>query len=276
MRWEAQAPFYASALMILLSFIRKETRLTPKRIVGTITIMGKLIAQTMAIVFPIGFIIVGLTSTGVSAALTAAVVSLGGESIIVVLAVGAIACYILGMIGLLAPAYIFLAVTLAPSVIVAGGLNELAVHLFIMYYAMLSLITPPVALAAFMGATIAGGNAIKTAFHAMRLGIVLYFIPFFFVFNPALILQDASVLETLWLFVQCLLGIALIAAGLEGYLWKVGKIGWLARLLLASAGFLIAFPDLKTTLIGVPIAALIIAVILISRRRPGKVITNAI
>jgi len=276
MRWEAQAPFYASALMILLSFIRKETRLTPKRIVETITMIGKLVAQTMAIVFPIGFIIVGLTSTGVSAALTAAVVSLGGENIFIILVMGAIACYILGMIGLLAPAYIFLAVTLAPSVIVAGGLNELSVHLFIMYYAMLSLITPPVALAAFFAATIAGANAMRTAFHAMRLGIVLYFIPFFFVFNPALVLQDASLLETLWLFIQCLLGIALIAAGLEGYLWKVGKVGWLARLLLCLAGFLIAFPDLNTTLIGVPLALLIIAVILILRRRLGKVTKIAI
>jgi len=86
-----------------------------------------------------------------------------------------------------------------------------------------------------------------------------------------LILQDSSLLETLWLFIQCLLGIALIAAGLEGYIWKVGKIGWLARLLLGSAGFLIAFPDLKTTLIGVPLALLTIAIILILRRRPGKV-----
>jgi TRAP transporter 4TM/12TM fusion protein len=271
MRWEAQAPFYASGLMILLSFTSKKTRLTPKRIVETIAMIGKLVAQTMAIVFPIGLIIVGLTSTGVSAALTATVVSLGGETIIIVLAVGAIACYILGMIGLLAPAYIFLAVTLAPSVIVAGNLNELSVHLFIMYYAMLSLITPPVALAAFLASTIAGANAMKTGFRAMRLGIVLYFIPFFFVFNPALILQDSSLLETLWLFIQCLLGIALIAAGLEGYIWKVGKIGWLARLLLGSAGFLIAFPDLKTTLIGVPLALLTIAIILILRRRPGKV-----
>lgn len=276
MRWEAQAPFYASALMILLSFTSKKTRLTPKRIVETIAMIGKLVAQTMAIVFPIGFIIVGLTATGVSASLTATVVSLGGESIIIVLAVGAIACYVLGMIGLLAPAYIFLAVTLAPSVIVAGGLNELSVHLFIMYYAMLSLITPPVALAAFLASTIAGANAMQTGLRAMRLGIVLYFIPFFFVFNPALILQDAHVLETLWLFTQCLLGIALIAAGLEGYIWRVGKIGWLARLLIGSAGFLIAFPDLKTTLIGVPLAVVIIGVILILRRRPGKVTKIAI
>lgn len=275
MRWEAQAPFYASALMFLLSFTRRETMMTPKRIVETLAMMGKLITQTMAAILPIGLIVVGLTATGVSAAFTGAAVSLGGENILVLLAIGAITCYILGMTGLLAPAYIFLAVTMAPAIISAGELNPLAVHLFVAYYAMLSLITPPVALGAFLGATIAGAQAMRTAFQAVRLGVVIFFIPFFFVFNPALILQGPSLLETLYLFLQCLLGIALIAAGLEGYLWKVGKVGLLARPLLGLAGFLIAFPDLNTTLIGVPLALLIIVVILILRRRLGNVTTTA-
>lgn len=85
----------------------------------------------------------------------------------------------------------------------------LAVHMLILYYSGLSLITPPVAGASFIAAAMAGANPMRTAFTSARLGIVIYFIPIFFVFNPALILQGPWQ-ETLYLFALCLLGIALL------------------------------------------------------------------
>jgi len=98
---------------------------------------------------------------------------------------------------------------------------------------------------------------------------VLYFIPLFFVFNPALILEG-SILESVYLFVLCLLGIALLAGGLEGYLVKVGRIrGW-ARLPLVIAGLLIAFPEWKTTVLGAILAALTLGIILIQSKMAAK------
>jgi TRAP-type uncharacterized transport system fused permease subunit len=97
----------------------------------------------------------------------------------------------------------------------------------------------------------------------MRLGVVIYFVPFFFVMEPALILQG-PILETLYLFVLCLLGIFLIGSGVEGYLLKMGRLDWWARPLLIVGGFLIAFPRWNTTFIG---ALLAITILIILKRR---------
>lgn len=262
LRWEEKAPFYASVLLIALSYFRRTTWMTPKRLLDALVSVGSLITQTMAIILPIGFIIGGLSATGVASSLTSWIVYLGIGNIYVLLLLGMITCYIMGMVGLMSAAYIFLAVTLAPAVIQVAGLNQMATHLFIAYYSMLAAITLPVAGGAFVAAAIAGSKPIQTGFHAMRLGIVIYFIPFFFIFNPALILQG-SPWEALYLFVFCLVGITFIAAGLEGYLLKVGLLRLWARPLLVLAGFLIAFPEWITAAIG---AALALIIILISLR----------
>ncbi|MFX1264641.1 MAG: TRAP transporter permease [Promethearchaeota archaeon] len=265
LRWEEKAPFYASVLLIVLSYVRRTTWMTPRRLLDALVSVGSLITQTMAIILPIGFIIGGLSATGVAASLTSWIVYLGVGNIFVLLILGMITCYVMGMVGLMSAAYIFLAVTLAPAVIQVAGLNQMATHLFIAYYSMLAAITLPVAGGAFVAAAIAGSNPIKTGFHAMRLGIVIYFIPFFFIFNPALILQG-SPLEAFYLFVFCLVGITFIAAGLEGYLLKVGPLRLWLRPPLVVAGFLIAFPEWITAIIGAVLALIIILVSLITKR----------
>jgi len=94
---------------------------------------------------------------------------------------------------------------------------------------------------------------------------VLYFIPFFFVFNPALILEG-SIVETLYLVALCCVGITILAGGLEGYLLRVGRLNLWSRLLLIAGGFLIALPGWMTTVYGVILTAVTIAIILIGRR----------
>ncbi|MFC2003474.1 TRAP transporter permease [Chloroflexota bacterium] len=266
MRWAAMTPFYAAGLMFLFSFYRKETMMTPRKFLSVLVIIGRLITQTMAVLLPIGFIVAGLMVTGTGAAFTSSIVSIGGGNIYLILLLGIMACYVLGMAGLLAPAYIFLAVSLAPAMIQIGGLNTLAVHLFIVYYSMLAVITPPVANVSFISAAMAGAPPMKTAFTSMRLGVVLYFIPIFFVFNPALILQG-QFLETMYLFAMCLVGITLIAGGLEGYVLRVGIVSLWTRPLLVIAGFLIAFPEWVTTIIGAALAVVVIANISLARKR---------
>jgi TRAP transporter 4TM/12TM fusion protein len=271
MRWSFMAPWYASALMVVLSFYRKETRMTPKRLLATLHLVSKLVVQSAGIILPIGFIMCGLTITGASGSFTSGLIALGMGNIFLVLLLGLLACYILGMAGMVISAYIFLGVTLAPAAIQIANLNEMSVHLFIIYYAMLSAITPPVAAGAFLAATVAGAGPMKTAFTAMRLGVVIYFVPFFFVFNPALVLQG-SIIDTLIFVPLCMIGIVFIAAGMEGYLLGVGKANMPMRLLLIVAGLLIGYPEpewwWQTSIVGAVIAVIVIVYMQISNREP--------
>jgi len=272
MRWEYYAPWYASVLMIGLSFLRRETRMTPRRIYETVRQIGVLVTQTAAIILPIAFVVSALTITGVTGSVTSGLVNLGGGNIYMIILFGVFACFVMGMAGLSIVAYIFLAVTLAPAIIEVGGLNTIAVHFFIVYYAMLSAITPPVATAAFLAATIAGAKPMQTSFTAMRLGVVIYFVPLFFLFQPALVLQG-DLTPLVYILPSIIIGIMLIAGGLEGWLLGAGYVRPWLRLPLIAAGFAFSFPALTTTLIGGLISLLLAAVIWHDNR--GRVAATA-
>jgi len=132
---------------------------------------------------------------------------------------------------------------------------EMAVHLFVMYWGMISFITPPVALAAFPAATLAETSPIKVGLTACRLGGVIYVLPFFFVYNPALILQGeaAGILEAV---ITATFGIILIGSSFEGYLVMVGNLSPVFRISFFIAGILLAVPEWKTDLIGLILGVL--------------------
>jgi TRAP transporter 4TM/12TM fusion protein len=270
MRWEFYAPWYACILMLVLSFFRRETMMTPMRLFETTRQIGVLVTQTSAIILPIAFVVSGLTITGVTGSVTSGLVNLGGGNIYMVILFGMAACFVMGMAGLAIVAYIFLAVTLAPAIISLGGLNTIAVHFFIIYYAMLSVITPPVGTAAFLAATIAGARPLQTCFTAMRLGVVIYFIPLFFLFQPALVLQG-DLWPLLYLLPSIIVGIALIAGGFEGHLWFVGYVNRWLRAPMILTGFLLGFPTATTSAIGVAAAAIMVALVWLANRKslPG-------
>jgi TRAP-type uncharacterized transport system fused permease subunit len=161
------------------------------------------------------------------------------------LIMGAVTAFIFGMGMTVTACYIFLAVVLAPA-LVQTGLNVLAVHLFILYWGMVSYITPPVALGAFTAATMAGTSPLKTGLEAMRLGGVIYIAPFFFVLNPALV-GEAGTIEVIAVLVTALLGVWFISAALQGHISFIGGFnggaqGLAMRALLFAAGILFAFP----------------------------------
>ncbi len=263
--WTYTAPWLAVVLMIVLSFYRKETRMTPKRLVHTLAIASRLIVQLTGMILPIGFIVSALATTGVATAFTSGLVDVGGGNIWIILFLGVIACYIMGMAGLLTPAYIFLAVTLAPAVKQVADLNVIATHLFIIYWAMLSAFTPPVAAASFLGAAMAGAPPMKTGMTAMRLGIVIYFIPFFFIFHPALVLQGPLV-EALYRTVVAMIGIVFIAGACEGYLPTLERIPWWARATMGAGGFLIAYGEWGAAAAGVPMVVCSYVVLWLRKR----------
>ncbi|MBT5810048.1 MAG: TRAP transporter large permease subunit, partial [Rhodospirillaceae bacterium] len=149
--------------------------------------------------------------------------------------------------------YIFLAIILGPALI-GAGLDPIASHLFILYWGMLSFITPPVALAAVAAAIIAKADPMAIGVRAMRLGLINFILPFIFVLNPALILRGEWS-EIVIIVPAALSAVWLMASSFEGYLYKAGVIGWSVRgpLLIAAACML--YPETWSYVIGIVVIA---------------------
>lgn len=241
---EAVAPFYATALLLIINQFTSH-RLSVDKLLQLIATMGKLLAELAGILAAIGLIIGGLAVTGIAGTIANDLVYLAGENVLVLLIMGALTSFVLGIGMTVTAAYIFLAIVLVPA-LTNSGMDPLASHMFVMYWGMLSFITPPVALAAFAAASVAQVSPMRAGFEAMRLGAIIYFVPFFFVFNPALLLQGTW-LQNLQAFSTALVGVALVSAALQGYLLGLGDFGksalsWVARLFVALSGLTLALP----------------------------------
>ncbi len=256
MRWERLTPFYASALLIALTFVRRSNWLSPKKVLEVLLECSKLLSQTMALLLPTSFILGGLMGTGVAPIIASELVRIGGDNIALVLLIGVGVCILFGMLGMIVASYLMLALTLAPA-LEQMGLNTLAIHLFIAYYSMLAAITPPVALAAFIASRIADSDPMRTSWHACRLGIVLYIIPIFFLFEPALIFQGPLIDTVIWT-TCCIVAIVVIAGASEGRLLGFGLLRPWARAVLFPAGLLIAFPEWQTFVAGAALTGLVL------------------
>ncbi len=244
MQREAVAPFYATALLLVINQFTKH-RLNVNKLLELVATMGKLLAELAGILAAIGLIIGGLAVTGIAGTIANDLVYLAGDNVLVLLLMGALTSFILGIGMTVTAAYIFLAIVLVPA-LTNSGLDPLASHMFVMYWGMLSFITPPVALAAFAAASVAQVSPMRAGFEAMRLGAIIYFVPFFFVFNPALLLQG-SWFENLQALSTALVGVALVSAALQGYLIGLGDLGrgalsWVVRALVGIAGITLALP----------------------------------
>ena len=241
---EAVAPFYATALLLIINQFTKH-RLSFDRVMQLIAQMGRLLAELAGILAAIGLIIGGLAVTGIAGTIANDLVYLAGENVVVLLIMGALTSFILGIGMTVTAAYIFLAIVLVPA-LTNSGINPLASHMFVMYWGMLSFITPPVALAAFAAASVANVAPMRAGFEAMRLGAIIYFVPFFFVFNPALLLQG-SIIENLQAFTTAIFGVAIVSGALQGYMIGVGDLGsgikgLVVKILVGMSGLILALP----------------------------------
>jgi TRAP transporter 4TM/12TM fusion protein len=242
---ETIAPYYASALLLILNQIFPYHRWDKEKFWDFIASVGKLFAELAALLAGIGLIVGALVVTGKIGNLASDLLALAGGSTIILLLMGAFTSFILGIGMTVTAAYVFLAIALAPALI-KGGMDPMSVHMFIFYWGMLSFITPPVALGAYAAAPIAKAPPMQTGFEAMRLGSIIYFIPFFFVFDPAFIWQG-PIGQTGLLFTQAAAGIIFVAGGLQGYLLFVGSLahtvlGWIARMGMIVGGLMLAMP----------------------------------
>lgn len=207
---------------------------------------GRTFVELVGILAGCGLLIGAFSMTGVISSIAGDLLRIAGSNAPLLLAMTAITSLVLGL-GLTTTAcYIFLAILVGPA-LEQAGLNKMAVHMFVFYWGMLSAITPPVAIASFAAAGIAGAPAMKTGWESMRVGSIIYFIPFFFVMDPAFVLQGHW-LQALFLMTKVAIGSLFICGGIQGYqvfvgdLRRAGALEWPLRILLMVGGVVLATP----------------------------------
>ncbi len=233
-------------LLVLLNEIFGAKRWGLAKYLTFLEVNGKTFVELIGILAGCGLLIGAFSMTGVISSLANDLLALAGSNALLLLAMCAITSLILGL-GLTTTAcYIFLAILVGPA-LEKAGLNKMAVHMFIFYWGMLSSITPPVAIASFAAAGIAGAPAMKTGWESMWVGSIIYFIPFFFVLNPAFVMQG-SLSEALYLTVTTAIGTLFICGGIQGYqagvgdLRGAGMLEWPLRVMLVIGGLVLATP----------------------------------
>lgn len=246
MKRESHAPFWATLLLLVLNQALNREKWTWATVLKFFEVNGRTFVELIGILAGCGLLIGAFSMTGVISSLASDLLRIAGSDALLLLAMTAVTSLVLGL-GLTTTAcYIFLAILVGPA-LEKAGLNKMAVHMFVFYWGMLSSITPPVAIASFAAAGIAGAPAMKTGWESMRVGSIIYFLPFFFVLDPALVLQG-SWAQALWLTAKCGIGICFICGGIQGYLLMVGNLQGLGalespvRLLLMVGGVLLATP----------------------------------
>ncbi len=241
---EAQAPYYATLVLLFTSFINgyitKKNQITFTTLLELIEDSVKNISNMVGVLAGIGLIVGALSYTGVGGAFSRELVRFAGDNIFLILLLGALTSFVLGMGMTVSACYIFLAIVIGPAM-VDVGIDPIAGHLFILYWGMLSYITPPVALAAFAAAIVAKTDGMRTGILAMRLGAINFILPFLFALNPTLVMRGDT-MDIIHNVGTAIIAVWLIACGGEGWLHGVGRLKPYARLLLLGAACLFIIP----------------------------------
>lgn len=245
------------------SLIKKDNSFTPKDILGAMEAGAKGAVGVACACACAGMIVGVVTLTGFGLKIAEVIVLISKGKLIPTLFLTMISSIILGM-GLPTTAKYIVLATMAVPAITKLGVNLMSAHLFILYFGVVADVTPPVALAAYAGAGIAGANSMKTGFQAFKLAIGAFIIPYIFVINPHLIMVDSVVGTTVnWLpitaaiptIVTALIGTICLAGTVESYLFGNLKI-W-QRVILLGAAFALLDPKLLTDAIGLGALAVI-------------------
>ena len=199
---------------------------------------GKAVLDILLIVAAAGIVIGALNVSGLSFSLTLTLVQLGGDSLMVLLIVAAAIGIVLGMGMPTVGVNVLLATLIAPA-LVQAGVSLIAAHMFVLYFGMLSMITPPIALAAFTAAGLAKADPMRTGIEAVRYGWSAYIVPFVFVFSPELLMQGSAA-AIVFTFARAAFAVWLVSLGAVGYFRS--PLAALSRLVLVIAGLLLLAP----------------------------------
>ncbi len=256
------AGFYAVIVLLALSVINPEVRSNPMRVWRSFINGSKSGATLLIAIAAIGILVGSLDTTGLGLKLANVIASVRGDSLFSALAVAMVGALILGMGMPTLPAYLIIILVMGPA-IQALGISMLTAHMFVFYYGVASSLTPPVAIAAYAAAPIAGSNPLMTAFMSFRLGMAKFIIPFIFAFYPTiLIVEEFHLLPFLWILARTLFCIWLFSSALSAY--DRGRLTWAEVGLRFVAAFTLLALD---PLYHLPALALGIALILWDWRR---------
>ena len=243
----SRAGFYAVISILVLSFINPEIRKNPVKLLNSVIKGGTQGAKLLIAIVVISMLVGAIDSTGIGIKLASFMNELRGDSLFLSLTLAMIGALVLGMGMPTLPAYLIIIVVMGPA-LQNLGVSVLIAHLFVFYYGVASSLTPPVALAAYAAAPIAGSNPIITSLMAFRLGIAKFIIPFAFAYYPCLlIIEDFSWLEFISIVPRLLISIWFINSALAKF--DFTKLSWTEVILRLSVGFGILFMDVRIQII---------------------------
>ncbi|HOA77412.1 MAG TPA: TRAP transporter permease [Thermosynergistes sp.] len=234
------AAFWGVISVFAVSFLRPHTRMSIRDLLKTMeegarSALGVALACAM-----VGFIVGTSSLTGLGFVISNNIIELAHGRLFFTLLLGMVACLVLGM-GLPTTAnYIVTSTIIAPALIKMHIL-PLAAHMFVFYFGIMADLTPPVCLAAFTGAGIAGANPTQTGFQATRIALVAYLLPFTFIYSPAILLEDPNLPYLALLIVSAVVGVVGISGAFQG--WLFCRLGLLVRGLLLASGVAAFFPQ---------------------------------
>ncbi len=260
------AAFWTIIATVIVAQFRKTTRMSVKDLFGALE-DGTRSALSVAIACAAIGIIVGVaTLTGFGLKLANGIILIGGESLFLTLVFTMIACIVLGMGLPSIPTYIITSTMAAPA-LVQLGIQPFVAHMFVFYFGLFANLTPPVALAAFAAAGISGGDPMRTGFTSMKLAIAGFIVPFAFVYNSSLLLIDTSFVEGALVTITAIIGVIMLGAAAEGYLFRT--MGWLTRILSLVSSIMLITPNRFFDVLGIGIVGIVLIVQWVKGRRNG-------
>ncbi|MBR1397979.1 MAG: DUF3394 domain-containing protein, partial [Selenomonadaceae bacterium] len=259
-----RAALAAIFLSIICSALRKSTRMKLIDIVkgleaGAKNVLGVLVACAAA-----GIIIGIVTKTGIGLKLASGLLDLSGGLLMPTLFFTMITAIILGM-GVPTTANYVITSTIAAPAVVQLGIPVLAAHMFVFYFGIIADVTPPVALAAYAGAGISGGNALRTGINASKLAIAAFIIPYMFVVSNELLMINANIGSLIFTVITAIIGMVALSSSLIGYL--IDNCRLVERLLLFCGGLMMIKPGITTDVIGI---AIFVSIVYLQFRRTKK------
>jgi TRAP transporter 4TM/12TM fusion protein len=243
----SKAAFWSIMAIVIIAFLSGKGKFGAKELLESLETGGKGVIEVAAACATAGVIIGVITLTGLGMKLSSVLIFLANDNTFILLLLTAGASIVLGMGVPTTACYLIVAMLVAPALIKMDIL-PIAAHLFVFYYGVMSMITPPVALAAYAAAGIAESDPFRTGFAAMRLGVVAFVIPFMFVYSPALLLEG-TFSDVIRSVITAILGTVMLSVGLHG--WLKVKIPAIARAFLILAGLLLIDSGVVTDIMSI-------------------------
>ena len=274
------AAVYTIVLTVIVASFRKSTRMGFKEILEALADGAKQSLSVMAACAVVGIIIGVVSLTSFGSVMTSSIMSIGAGSLFLTLFFTMIASMILGMGLPSIPAYIITATMAAPA-LANFDIPTLVAHMFVFYFGLFANITPPVALAAFAGAGIAGGDPMRTGFQALKLSLAGFIVPFLFVYNPAMLMIDTANVAVnarefafpVWTTIVSIVftsvvGILALGAAVEGY-FKIG-LNWFWRIFLGAGALCMIIPETVTDIIGIVMVVIAISINIMQAKKQNQ------